>query len=260
MYYTIEELREEIINKNIIVESFAMSPTYRLEKYKHYKIGDKINCYSNFGWGKGNRSLDLKSMERGEVGNIVDIYLAHGRTVYYGNPSENKISGVNIEIGFVVVVESGDYLVKRVVHSEDVEKLIPRKTPIHWEDIPKSWYDRCSGDGHLKFKDESGVNRYQDTGKTLEEEGCRPCAKCGQFPNDKGDDDCMQNLGSVVNACCGHGAHEGYIMFDDGRIFRGLFTEDKGESWEEQIEEFKEKIKTYEDLILKTQEKIKKFR
>ena len=45
-----------------------------------------------------------------------------------------------------------------------------------------------------------------------------------KFPNDNGDDYCIQNLGRVIDACCGHGNNKGYIMFDDGRIIEGYFT------------------------------------
>lgn len=93
---------------------------------------------------------------------------------------------------------------------------------IKWEDVPRGWMDRCSGDGHKKHINENGDRVYDDTG--LKVEGVRPCAKCGEFPaNDRGDDACIANLGNVMNACCGHGTNKGYIQFDNGVVIRGYF-------------------------------------
>ena len=52
----------------------------------------------------------------------------------------------------------------------------------------------------------------------------RPCAKCGGMPNEYGDDHCIQRLGNVMNACCGHGNRMGYIQFDSGHLIEGYFT------------------------------------
>lgn len=93
-----------------------------------------------------------------------------------------------------------------------------------FDEVPKSWLDRCSDDGYEKYIDEDGNRRYKDNDVLVGDAPFRPCARCGKYPNENGDDYCIQNLGRVVNACCGHGTHEGYIMFDDGTIIRGYFT------------------------------------
>ena len=91
-------------------------------------------------------------------------------------------------------------------------------------EVPESWLDRCSENGYQRYTDSEGNRRYVDNNKKTGDMPFRPCAKCGRYPNENGDDFCIQNLGRVVNACCGHGTHEGYIMFDDGRVIRGWFT------------------------------------
>ena len=95
---------------------------------------------------------------------------------------------------------------------------------IPFSDVPEAWWDRCSGEGHERSTDDEGNKVYKDTGNIVQEEGWRPCARCGEFPTEDGDDYCIQNLGKVINACCGHGKNKGYIMFDDGRIIEGYFT------------------------------------
>lgn len=54
---------------------------------------------------------------------------------------------------------------------------------------------------------------------------CTPyiCAKCGLPPNQYGQDQCIANLGNVMNACCGHGTQKGYVQFDNGITIRGYF-------------------------------------
>lgn len=93
----------------------------------------------------------------------------------------------------------------------------------HIVDIPDSWRDRCSGDGHARYVDEKGVRRYVDNNAPVSDEPYRPCARCGKYPNESGDDHCIQGLGRVINACCGHGAHPGYIQFHNGITVRGYF-------------------------------------
>ena len=92
------------------------------------------------------------------------------------------------------------------------------------DEVPESWLDRCSDNGYLRYTDSEGNRRYVDNNEITGDMPFRPCAKGGKYPNENGDDFCIQNLGRVVNGCCGHGTHEGYIMFDDGRIIRGWFT------------------------------------
>ena len=101
------------------------------------------------------------------------------------------------------------------------------KNPILWVDVPNSWLDRCSGDGHERYVDENGDRRYRDNNQTIEEYGYRPCALCGQFPTNSGEDYCLQYLGKVINACCGHGKNKGYIQFDNGVTIRGYFDIEK---------------------------------
>lgn len=101
--------------------------------------------------------------------------------------------------------------------------LPTNEAPIEWDDFPDAWEDRCSGDGQVKYRDKDGNNRYADTGELVENTPIRPCARCGRYPNKDGEDACLGHLGKVVNACCGHGKHEGYIMFEDGRTLRGFF-------------------------------------
>lgn len=52
-----------------------------------------------------------------------------------------------------------------------------------------------------------------------------PCPACGAPGPDPetGHDPCIKNLPGVEFACCGHGRQDGYVMFDDGRVLRGLF-------------------------------------
>jgi len=74
----------------------------------------------------------------------------------------------------------------------------------------------------LIYKDDKWV--YTDTKEAISVNApCRTCPKCGQHPNERGDDYCIQNLGKVLNACCGHGNKEGYIQFDNGITIRGFF-------------------------------------
>lgn len=99
--------------------------------------------------------------------------------------------------------------------------------------IPESWLDRCSDNGYERFTDEDGKRRYKDNCQLVSDAPFRPCARCGHYPNEDGDDHCIKNLGRVINACCGHGTHDGYIMFDDGRTIRGSFTvEPSPDGWE----------------------------
>ena len=92
-----------------------------------------------------------------------------------------------------------------------------------WNEVPESWLDRCSGDGYEKYTDENGDKRYKDNGMKLDDSPYRPCAKCGHYPINDGEDYCLHHLGKVINACCGHGNKKGYIQFDNGITIRGYF-------------------------------------
>lgn len=91
-----------------------------------------------------------------------------------------------------------------------------------YEDVPESWRDRCSGDGYDTIINDEGDRVYADNGMPVDV-GYRPCAKCGEYPINDGEDYCLQHLGNVMNACCGHGNKKGYIQFDNGIIIEGYF-------------------------------------
>lgn len=93
---------------------------------------------------------------------------------------------------------------------------------MNWTDVPEEWLDRCSGDGYERYTDEAGVKRYMDNNEPVDS-GYRPCARCGEYPINEGEDHCLGHLGTVMNACCGHGNKKGYIQFDNGVIIRGYF-------------------------------------
>jgi len=68
------------------------------------------------------------------------------------------------------------------------------------------------------------VWRYADDHSEVNKVGPRPCTKCKRKAKDYGGHDpCIAALPGVVNACCGHGVHDGYISFKDGRTIRGRF-------------------------------------
>lgn len=64
---------------------------------------------------------------------------------------------------------------------------------------------------------------YYEDGKESKD-NYRPCPKCGKLPINE-HDACIANLPGVVNACCGHGIREGYIIFENGVEIRGEFNE-----------------------------------
>lgn len=97
------------------------------------------------------------------------------------------------------------------------------------DEVPESWWDRCSNDGYERYTDVDGERRYVDNDEKVSDNPFRPCARCGQYPNEDGDDFCIQGLGSVINACCGHGNREGYIQFDNGITIRGYFYVERKE-------------------------------
>ena len=67
--------------------------------------------------------------------------------------------------------------------------------------------------GNKAFYDQdSQTFRWLDDG--LEVEGNpRPCPQCGQLPNENGHDPCIGTIPGVVSACCGHGIHDGIILW-----------------------------------------------
>ena len=52
-------------------------------------------------------------------------------------------------------------------------------------------------------------------------EHIRECTKCGKLPTKEGHDACLGTLPGVVDACCGHGIKEAYIIFENGVTIRG---------------------------------------
>ncbi len=53
----------------------------------------------------------------------------------------------------------------------------------------------------------------------------RPCKRCGEFPTKEGYDYCLGFLGDkVTSACCGHGKEQGFILLQDGRLFKEVKT------------------------------------
>lgn len=49
------------------------------------------------------------------------------------------------------------------------------------------------------------------------------CTKCNKSATKDGHDPCIANLHGVINACCGHGHDQGYVMFENGITIRGVF-------------------------------------
>jgi len=76
--------------------------------------------------------------------------------------------------------------------------------------------------GHLTRFDEDGWQWvYVDDLSPVCDGYNRACARCGEYPSDKGHDACIANLPSeVLAACCGHGIEEPYVMFvGDSEIY-----------------------------------------
>lgn len=118
---------------------------------------------------------------------------------------------------------------------------------VSFDDVPDSWLDRCSGNGWKTYVDEEG-NRYYEDGESVSK-GTRACKRCGNFPTEEGHDSCIGELGSVVNACCGHGEREGYIQFDNDKIVRGFFSLDDSESYDNDLKMLESDIKRYYNII-----------
>lgn len=77
--------------------------------------------------------------------------------------------------------------------------------------------------GHaIDFDWEEGAWYYVDSGKIADIP--RECIRCGRKQTAEGHDACLANLPGVINACCGHGTQDGYVMFEDGRTIRGKFN------------------------------------
>lgn len=78
--------------------------------------------------------------------------------------------------------------------------------------------------GHEIYWDEEfRVWHYSDDNTLVPDNPQRPCVKCDKLPTKDSHDFCIQNLPGVVNACCGHGVEDGYIIFENGIDIRGKF-------------------------------------
>lgn len=56
---------------------------------------------------------------------------------------------------------------------------------------------------------------YYEDGEPVDFSHPRPCPKCGGSVGGDGCDPCIGKLPGVKFACCGHGIHEGYILFEN---------------------------------------------
>ncbi len=79
--------------------------------------------------------------------------------------------------------------------------------------------------GHLRgHKIEWNENSwmFSDTREpTVETWEDRPCGNCGRHETPEGHDACLGTLPGVMNACCGHGDHQGaYVQLHGGKILR----------------------------------------
>lgn len=91
--------------------------------------------------------------------------------------------------------------------------------------------------GHdIFFDPKADVWKYCDNEAPILTED-RSCIRCGCMPTKDGHDYCLRNLGSVTNACCGHGVQEGYIQFEDGTLIQGYFKVTRNPKYGEIIEE-----------------------
>jgi len=51
---------------------------------------------------------------------------------------------------------------------------------------------------------------FSDT--RLEDDGSRPCKRCGKEPTDEGHDACLGRIEGMSSACCGHGSEKPYFV------------------------------------------------
>lgn len=70
--------------------------------------------------------------------------------------------------------------------------------------------------GHAVVWDEAADGwRFADTGEPFDHD--RPCRQCGLTPHEDGRDGCFAApIPGASGACCGHGAHLGYVNWDMG--------------------------------------------
>lgn len=78
--------------------------------------------------------------------------------------------------------------------------------------------------GNLTYTNDNGKHWYYCNDNTLAISCEKPyimnfrsCPKCGKMPTKEGYDPCLGHIEGAVNACCGHGLSEGFIIYEDGR-------------------------------------------
>lgn len=74
----------------------------------------------------------------------------------------------------------------------------------------------------ITYNEEKKQWIYLDTKEPIEGNP-RVCKRCGKSPTPEGHDSCLGTLPGVLNACCGHGYEDGYIMFENKVLIRGNF-------------------------------------
>jgi hypothetical protein len=113
----------------------------------------------------------------------------------------------------------------KTLYKQLYKEIFAEKESIFYDD---QFYDATEMGNEVKFLGKDINNKKflprDDHGKFM----VIKCPRCGRKETSESHDPCIANLPGVLNACCGHGKEEGYIMFENGIIIRGNFTvEDK---------------------------------
>lgn len=74
-----------------------------------------------------------------------------------------------------------------------------------------------------RYEDGELYAKYDSNYKNIFRGNLRPCPCCGEISVDGLDPCFKEKLPGVIDACCGHGVHKGYISFENGTIIRGDF-------------------------------------
>ncbi len=84
--------------------------------------------------------------------------------------------------------------------------------------VARSWVR-----GHPIFMDKNFNWKFYGTGALVPVSACEPledaeieCVRCGKLPDENGHDACLGHIDGAISACCGHGAHEGYVKYQPG--------------------------------------------
>ncbi len=75
---------------------------------------------------------------------------------------------------------------------------------------------KSNPNGHKDSANMQAIKDHLDPSKRM-----KPCVKCGKLPTKEGHDACLGTLPGVIDACCGHGVKEAYIIFENGVTIRG---------------------------------------